>query len=90
LEDEGIWGTLTTTEQFDPCQQYDEESKLYVGKYPSKVGYYRGYYENVVDAIRGKAEVNVKPEEAAAGLLIMEMARESSDTGRTIDFAEAR
>ncbi|SPO02200.1 related to dehydrogenases and related proteins [Cephalotrichum gorgonifer] len=83
-EDPAIWGDLSTTRQIDPSQTFDDASKLYVGKYPSLDGWCRGYYENVVDAIRGKAEVTVKPETARDGLKILELARESHNTGRTV------
>lgn len=86
-EDSRLWGTLTTTKEFDKCQTLDDTSKLFVGKYPSLPGWYRGYYENVVDAIRGRAELNVKPEEALDGLKIMEMARESHEKGCTIPWS---
>ncbi len=87
-EDERIWGTLTTTTQFDPqSQTLDEASQMYIGRYPSLPGWYRGYYENVVDAIRGRAEVNVKPETARDGLKIIELARESHEKGCTITWS---
>ncbi len=87
-EPERIWGTLSTTSEFDPkSQTYDEDSKLYIGKYPSLPGWYRGYYENVVDAIRGRAEVSVKPETARDGLRIIELARESQAKGCTMPWA---
>ncbi|KAJ3044994.1 hypothetical protein HDV00_012414 [Rhizophlyctis rosea] len=84
LEDERIWGTLTTNTQFDKTQTLDEESKKWVGKFPSLHGWYRGYYENVADAIRGKAEIYVKPETARDGLRVIELARESHEQGKTV------
>lgn len=87
VEDESIWGTLTTTKEFDPkVQKLDESSGKYIGTYPSLPGWYRGYYENIVDAIRGKAKVNVTPEEATMGLKIIELARQSHEQHRTMPF----
>lgn len=88
VEDERIWGTLTTTEEFDAKHQsFDETTGLYIGKYPSLPGSYRGYYENVVDAIRGKAEVTVKPEIARDGLRVIELARQSHQEGVTVPWS---
>lgn len=88
VEDERIWGTLTTIDEFDPAsQKLDDDTKQYVGKYPSLPGWYRGYYENVVDAIRGRAEVCVKPETARDGLRVIELARESHITGTTVQWS---
>ncbi|KAK4041441.1 hypothetical protein C8A01DRAFT_14804 [Parachaetomium inaequale] len=88
VEDERIWGTLTTTSEFDPkTQKFDEESKKYIGKYPSLPGWYRGYYENVSAAIRGREEVFVKPETARDGLRIIELARESHEKGCTVAWS---
>jgi predicted dehydrogenase len=79
---------LTTNTEFDPkSQKFDEACKKYIGKYPSLPGWYQGYYENVVDAIRGKVEVNVKPEVARDGLRVIELARESHNKGVTMPFA---
>jgi len=92
LEDASIWGTLSTTELFDADSQRKDESeggrRLYVGKYPSLPGWYRGYYENVVAAIRGEAEVFVKPEEARDGLRVIELARKSWEEKRTVSWEE--
>lgn len=88
VEDESIWGTLTTTGEFDSrYQKFDEASQKYIGKYPSLPGWYRGYYENVADAIRGKSEVNVKPETARDGLRVIELARESHTRGVTVPWS---
>ncbi|KAL2255655.1 hypothetical protein VTK26DRAFT_2938 [Humicola hyalothermophila] len=88
VEPERIWGTLTTTTEFDPqSQRYDEEIKKFVGKYPSLRGWYRGYYENVAAAVRGREEVFVKPETARDGLRIIELARESHEKGCTVRWS---
>jgi len=88
VEDERIWGTLTTTTEFDAkSQRFDQDCKKYIGRYPSLPGWYRGYYDNVAAAIRGREEVFVKPETARDGLRIIELARESHEEGRTVAWS---
>lgn len=87
-EDEIIWGTLATTAEFDATnQKFDSGSKLYVGKYPSLPGWYRGYYENVVEAIQGREKVDVDPATARDGIRVIELARESHAKGATVLFS---
>jgi predicted dehydrogenase len=52
-------------------------------------GYYRGFYENVRDVLLGKAELEVKPEQAWRTTRLIELARESSGQGRRlrVDFS---
>ncbi len=66
---------------------FDEGSRKYTGKYPSLPGWYRGYYENVSAAIRGREEVLVKAETARDGLRIIELARESHEKGCTVTWS---
>jgi scyllo-inositol 2-dehydrogenase (NADP+) len=47
-------------------------------------GDYRGYYENVRDARRGDAALQVTPGQAATVVRLLELARQSSREGRTI------
>jgi hypothetical protein len=62
-------GTLTIYAEFDGTNQvYRPESKKYVGWIPTVTGYIRGYYENVVGAIQGTAELAVKPEQSRDGI----------------------
>ncbi|KAH8899942.1 oxidoreductase [Thozetella sp. PMI_491] len=87
-EDERIWGTLTTVDEFDAAsQKFDADSKLYIGRYPSLPGSYRSYYENVVDAIHRRAEINVKAETARDGLRVIELARESHEKGCSVPWS---
>lgn len=87
-EDPRIWGTLSTTGEFDAATQtLDAASGLHVGKYPSLPGWYRGYYENVADAVRGRAEVCVRAETARDGLRVIELARESHVRGCTMPWS---
>ncbi len=82
------WGTLTTVDEFDArYQTFDEAKKLHIGQYPSLPGWYRGYYMNVVAAIRGTAKLAVTPEIARDGLRVIELARESHDTGRAVAWS---
>lgn len=83
-EDPSIWGTLTTTRQIDASQALDESSGLYIGKYPSLDGWCRGYYEDVVKAVKGEAGIVVTAEAARDGLKIIEAARESWVSGRRV------
>ncbi|KAJ5832464.1 hypothetical protein N7474_000775 [Penicillium riverlandense] len=88
VEDEHIWGTLTTTTEFDSSYQvHDETTGCWVGKCPSLPGWYRGYYENVAAAIRGREEICVKPEMARDGIRVIELARESHVKGATIPWS---
>ena len=52
-------------------------------------GDYRGFYENVRDAMEGKGELVVKPEQAWRTTRLIELARESSGQGRRVkvDFS---
>jgi hypothetical protein len=58
-----------------------------VGKYPSLDGYGRGYYEDLVKAVRGEAPIKVRPETAMDGLRIIELARESHEKGCTMPWS---
>jgi predicted dehydrogenase len=50
-------------------------------------GRYQAYYENVAKAIKGQAELIVKPEEAMNTIRVIELAMESSQRRATISFA---
>jgi predicted dehydrogenase len=80
-------GILTTVKEFDPkVQAYDEATKKYSGKYPTASGRWMGLYENLADAINGKAELQVKAVQSRDVLRIIELARESHNTGRTVEW----
>lgn len=57
------------------------------GRVETRPGSYGAFYENVRDAIRGGAELAVKPEEAREVIRVIELARTSSTEGRTVPFA---
>ena len=56
------------------------------GLIESENGDYRDYFINLRDAIWGKAEIAVKPEEARNVIKIIELAFQSSKERRTIDL----
>jgi predicted dehydrogenase len=75
---------LTTSKKAHDSQQ--EKKGKWVGTVPSLKGDYMGYYEDVAKAIRGEKELVVKPETSRDGIRIIELARESADSGRTLPF----
>jgi predicted dehydrogenase len=87
VEPEFMYGTLTTVKEFDPkVQKLDEPSGRYVGKLPTTPARWMGYYENIAAAIRGEAELEVKPTQSRNVLRLVELARESHETGRTVEW----
>lgn len=50
-------------------------------------GCYQCFYQNIVDVINGRAELAVTPEEARNTIRIIELAKESCEQRRTIDFS---
>ncbi|MDI9605622.1 MAG: oxidoreductase [Bacteroidota bacterium] len=74
-EPEEIWGTLNVEYKGVKIQ----------GKIESEHGDYREYFINLRDAIHGKAELAVKPEEAREVMRIIELAFQSSEEKRTIE-----
>jgi len=52
---------------------------------PTLKGDYRGYYANVRDALLGRAELAVQPEQAWRTTRLIELARESSAHGRRLN-----
>jgi scyllo-inositol 2-dehydrogenase (NADP+) len=77
VEPEGHWGTINT-----------QVGGLHVrGKIETLAGDYAAFYRNVADAIRGRAELIVRPEEAVNTIRVIELALESSATKRTLPFS---
>lgn len=74
-EPEEIWGTINTEYKGVKIQ----------GKLESEHGDYREYFVNLRDAIWGKAEIAVKPEEARNVMKIIELAFQSSKERRTVN-----
>jgi predicted dehydrogenase len=77
-EPQSAWGELKTCEGVAGTRRVKTER-----------GDYRGLYENVRDALLGKAELEVKPEQAWRTTRLIELARESSAQGRKlkVDFS---
>jgi predicted dehydrogenase len=76
-EDESLCGTLTFA---------DGKAK----RVPSQPGDYRKYYENVRDAILGRAPLAVTPEQAMDVMMALELAMESAREGRRAAWPSAR
>jgi scyllo-inositol 2-dehydrogenase (NADP+) len=70
----GAWGTLSQV----------EADKVTERAVPTEAGDYRGYYENVRDAIRGKAALAVTPQAALSVMRVLELAQQSSHERRVI------
>jgi predicted dehydrogenase len=80
-EAEADWGTLTVAPApADPGTLIREPIR-------TENGDYRLYYANVRDAINGVAELAVKPEDGFRVIRLLEMARQSSAEGRTLNVA---
>jgi scyllo-inositol 2-dehydrogenase (NADP+) len=77
-EDESQWGALTqAVDAGDPKQLTRQKIETFAGDY-------RQFYANVRDAIRGAAPLAVTAEDAWRLLRVLELARESSELGRTM------
>jgi predicted dehydrogenase len=76
-EGESLSGTLTLA---------DGEVK----KVPSLAGDYRKYYENVRDAILGRAPLAVTPEHGIDVMMALELAMQSSREGRRVEWPTAK
>ncbi|KAJ4138476.1 hypothetical protein NW768_002310 [Fusarium equiseti] len=88
VEYESMQGVLSTYKEFDSkVQDWDQASQKYVGRYPTLPSRWLGLYENVADAINGKAELAVKPTQSRDVLRIIELARESHLKGTTIPWS---
>jgi predicted dehydrogenase len=77
-EDPNLWGMLTLAP--NPA----EPRTLITHEVQTEPGDYRGFYANVRDAIRGTAPLAVTPEAAYRTIRLLELARESSESGRTL------
>jgi scyllo-inositol 2-dehydrogenase (NADP+) len=76
-EPEERWGTINT-----------QAGGLHLrGRVETCAGRYTDYYRNVADAIRGRAELIVKPEEAANTIRVIELALASSARRCAVPFS---
>ncbi|KAH9211517.1 oxidoreductase [Leptodontidium sp. 2 PMI_412] len=88
INPEDEYGTLTTYAEFDSKnQKFDPLSNKYNGKFPTLNGFNQGYYESLADSVRRKAPLQVDPQTSRDGIRLMELARESHDTGRTVSWS---
>jgi scyllo-inositol 2-dehydrogenase (NADP+) len=71
------WGALDT----------EVDGLRVAGKVETLPGCYQAFYQNVLDAIAGRAELAVRPEEAALTIRVVELARRSHEEKRTVAFA---
>jgi predicted dehydrogenase len=70
------WGTLNT-----------QINGLHIqGRVETIAGNYQAFYRNIVDAINGRADLVVKPEEAMNTIRIIELAIQSHSERRTVHF----
>ncbi|KAL9578912.1 MAG: hypothetical protein Q9212_005416 [Teloschistes hypoglaucus] len=77
VEPEAWHGTLTTV---------DDDGNLNTRPYPTiHAETYKTYYTQLAQAIAGKGEVPVKPVDAKEVIRLIELAKQSSDEGRTIE-----
>ncbi|MDF2723851.1 MAG: putative dehydrogenase [Paenibacillus sp.] len=74
-EPEALWGTLNTS----------VGGLQFTGRIRTIPGSYASYFQNVHDAITGKAELAVKPEQARMAVRLIELGMKSSDERRTIE-----
>ncbi|WP_078409271.1 oxidoreductase [Priestia abyssalis] len=76
IEDEGCWGTLNAT----------INGLHYHGKIETLPGSYQDFYQNVYEAVTEGKELEVKPEQGATVIRIIELAEQSAREKRTISF----
>jgi scyllo-inositol 2-dehydrogenase (NADP+) len=79
-EPEDLWGELTL------APKLDEPAKLLKTKVQTELGDYRRFYANVRDAMLGKSELEVKPQDALNVMRTLELARASARQARTLAF----
>ena len=79
-EPEEQWGTLNI----------DIHGLHVKGRIETIAGCYQAYYQNLVDAIKGRAELAVKPEEAMNTIRIIELAIQSNHQKRTLPYSSLK
>lgn len=79
VEPENLWGILNT----------EIDGMNFRGKITSDPGDYSGLYLNVYNAILGREELEVKPEQARNTIKVIELAMQSSQEKRTITYESA-
>ncbi|KAH6715168.1 hypothetical protein BKA61DRAFT_734435 [Leptodontidium sp. MPI-SDFR-AT-0119] len=88
-EDPSRYGELTTTTMYDESFQREDRSgrqPRYVGNLPTIPGKWKGYYEDLAQALLNGSEFQVTAEGARDGIRLFELARESAETGRVVSW----
>jgi scyllo-inositol 2-dehydrogenase (NADP+) len=82
-EDSAMWGMLTL------APNPGDPRTLVTHEVETEPGDYREFYVNVRDAVLGQDTLAVTPEDGYRTIRLLELARESSDAGKTlpVDFA---
>jgi predicted dehydrogenase len=76
-EPQALWGKLNTNIDGQHVEKQVE----------TIAGCYQAFYQNMVDAIAGRAELAVKPEQAVNTIRIIELAIKSNEQKRTMPFS---
>jgi len=76
IEPEDIWGTVNT----------EMNGQHFIGKIESEQGNYSNFYLNIYKAILGKEQLIVTPMQARNNIRIIELAIQSQQERRTVDF----
>ncbi|MEO7121247.1 MAG: oxidoreductase [Ginsengibacter sp.] len=77
IEPPDIWGTINT----------DVNGQHFIGKIESERGNYSDFYLNIYNAIMGNENLIVTPLQARNNIRIIELAMQSAQERRTIDFS---
>ena len=85
VEDESIWGELMTEKKVDEKQE--KRGDRYLGRIPSEKGSWVSYYGDVAKAVKGEIPQVIKAETSRDGLKVIELARQSAQEGKTLNFA---
>lgn len=81
-------GVLTTAAlAFPDLQKFKKGSKRYAGAYPTIPGRWIGLYENLASAIRKEGTLEVEAKQSRDVLRVIELARESHETSRTVSWS---
>jgi len=83
LTPEGTWGWGLEPQEIWGKYDIVEEN----GTIESEPGDYRNFYRNVYQAIRGKEELEVKPEQARDVIKVIELAIQSNKEKRRVEFS---
>lgn len=82
----GITALYTTDTEAGTLTTVDDDGNLNARTYPTiHTATYKTFYTQLAQAIAGKGEVPVKPEDAREVVRLIELAKQSSDEGRTIE-----